>query len=172
MKRKQMPLIGILLIIVLCGVVALSVISIIGNKIDDDKYFQEQFSEIEYKIPPEFTQTFDYNYSYNGDEISCSIFMNATPNSIDNFKYWFHNGIYANLNSEISELEEFTVSGKEALHLDVNAGYNIRSYYGFKSSNYYYMIEFNTYDFNYGDGTQDTVCANAQKYVIDSLKIK
>ena len=175
-KLKKIPLIAIVIIIVLTGVVVLSVVSMfLSDKMDDERYERElkkSFSEIEYTVPGEFINTYEYNYRYDEDDCSCSIYFNSSKKYDDLFEDWFKGQIYLDLSADVSEQEEIDVNGNKALHIDVKNKYSYRRYYGFESSNYYYIVEFNIYDSKHGDGTENSECYSSVETVLNSIKIK
>jgi hypothetical protein len=174
MKLKKIPLIGIIIIIVLSLILVFSIISIfLNDKLEDERYkkqLEKDFSEIEWTIPGEYENTYEHNYRYDG-ELSCSIYINSF-NKYEKFEEWFNGQIYINLNAGITTINEMEIDGKPALNRDVYDKYNLRKYYGISSSNHYYLIEFNIYDYNSGDGTEQDFCYTSVNRIIDSIKVK
>ena len=164
-------------------IILLNVVSFIAEKIDDAQYKNKvreqskiEFSEIEYNIPNEFEDSnfiYSQRYTYDNNEVSCYIDITSYRKySFDNLISFFKHYIQVSLEDEVGELNEYEINNKKACNIDVkNRNGNI-GYYGFESTNYYYLLSYEIRDDLYGDRNEENICYSAKDTIINSIKTK
>ena len=148
----------------------------------DKEEKENLFEEISYKIPDEFEkdESFIYtrNYHYYNDSIYCDVDVKAYEKRYYNEdrETWFKDSIRVNLSDEVSELKEIDISNNKAMNINVNKSETNEThyYYGFVSSNFYYLIDYNISNHN-KDEDFDEKTSPCYKYIdeiIYSVKVK
>ena len=153
--------------------------SFVSEVIDDiDSEFEDEddYAEIVYIIPDEFEEEDyygSYHYSYSGEEVSCSIYIDES-NKWNDFEYWFKGRVNIDLNDKVTELTKTNINDNNVLTVTKISDYDKVFYYGFESTNHYYEFEYKIYDSSHGDNEEakTSICYTALDKVLSSIEIK
>jgi len=139
----------------------------------------DEFKEISYNVPSVFKKDDDYTFSkyydYEENNVNCTISFSASDKSIyKNKEDWFKGTFTFTLNDKVSDLKEEEINGNKVLFIEKKSEKVTDYYYGFESTNYYYLINYNIYD--YKDGDREDIdtnkCFTLRENIISSVKLK
>ena len=177
MKKSNENYIAKVIIVVFVIVVVVFAMLCLGDKFEDIKYEKEQekeFSEISYDLPDAFEDDSSYyskRFSIEDENYYCSGYINSTHKRLyEDMDYWFKGTVNFNLNDEVSELERKKYNNNEVLVINKKNKDRYTYYYGLKSSNYYYDIEYMINDYSNGDGLG--TCLKYMDDLLESVKLK
>ena len=175
-KDKKGLIIGITIIV---GILALTLIfgspSRINNNKDYEKERENEFSEIEYKVPKYFDKDegiYYRDYSYSKNSIYCDL-------SVSNYdkKYYkspqeiLEKVVTFTLADEVSGIQELDLSVK-GKQLIIKGEDETNYYYSIESSNYYYLFDYEITDYKNGDREDATTnkCITSREKIIDTIR--
>ena len=169
-------------IITILGIILLVFVGIKVKKlVDEYKWMieeKESYNEISFTEPDGFTKEegryeTSPNYSYRDDDVSCYLSIGSYDKS-DTKEKWFKRIIYVDLNDVVSEQETLTINGKSVLSINVKEDNSTTYYYGFESTNHYYVYRYTINDYTKGDrpSDDDSPCFVAKDQVLSSIKVK
>ena len=150
---------------------------------DNDDYNEEnkkRFSEISFDVPDVFEEDKDYiylrEYYYRDDDVYCYISFHVSDKTAytDDKETWFKKQIRHSLNDKVSELEEVDIYDNKAYKVTIQSGKDVDYYYGFESTNHYYLLDYQITDYN--EETNENIRTNpCYKYmdeIVYSIKLK
>ena len=154
----------------------LVLIGYISNEIEYkrfEKELLEEYEDIEYVIPPEFSQNGSFqSYSFYEDSVFCRLEVNSSEIYEEDFEKWFKSSIITNLNKKVGELKEIEINGNKAFFIEVWSNDNPEHYYGIRSSKYYYNIEYSITNYGEEKLSSDHPCYLYEDKILSSIKIK
>jgi hypothetical protein len=160
---------------VLCGFV----ITEIYNDINDDA---NNFDEITYNVPDKFdNDKYDYlrSMSYSENDLYCYIDIESYEKGYyRDAKKVIENNVHFDLKDEVSDLEEFSVSGRKAYKINIKSMGDLylenTSYYSIDSTNFVYLIKYTIYDYKKGDreDLNTNICYTSKDTFIKSIQVK
>ena len=150
---------------------------------ESDDYNEEnkkRFSEISFNVPEVFEEDKDYIYLrefyYKGDNVYCYVNFSASDKSTysDDKETWFKKQIRFSLNDKVSELEEVDIYDNKAYKVTVQSGKDFDYYYGFESTNHYYLLDYQITDYNEetNEDIQTNPCYKYIDEIVYSIKLK
>ena len=164
------------------GIVLIVGVAIVLTHIDFDT--TDYFGEITYVTPENFEND-DHNsfrtlsYLDSDNDTYCYVDIDSYSKELySDAKYIIENYVHFDLKDEVSDLEEFSVSGKKAYKINIKSMGDLSldniSYYSIDSSNYVYLIKYTVYDYKKGDREDlDTnVCYTSRDAFIKSIQVK
>lgn len=149
---------------------------------EDKEHREDVFKEISYVIPSVFEKDEDYTYSryynFKDDNIYCYVSIQSYEKKYydEDREIWFKDQIRVTLNDRVSELEKNDIQNNNALFIEVEKSDNktFDYYYGFVSSNYYYLVDYNIDSYNREENKdiKDSSCYSYRDEIIHSIRLK
>ncbi len=165
------------MVLAIIGVLAILIIllSVIYGKLENIRYekeYEEDYNEIEFKVPEKYENRNYYSYYYDEDGVRCTLYLNAYGRYEEDFEKWFKGNIQVSLNDEVGELQEIETNGNKGYLIKTKEKYYDKSYYGFVSTNHYYILEFSSNKVDDNEDIGVSTCYNLENEVIASIKLK
>ena len=147
---------------------------------DDKEEPNEEFDEISYNMPEIFKKEGNYhysrNYNYKDDDVYCYIHLDSNERGYYNEdkNIWFKGRINVNLNDIVSEVSEVDLGNTSALYVDVkdHERNTIDYYYGFVSSNHYYLLNIDISSYDRELDIKNSACYKNLEELLYSIKLK
>ena len=173
MKDKSKIVIIVLLPII--TVLAIYIIIVIGEKINDKKFEKEileEYSDIDFEVPKDFEKTGAFHsYYYYKDGISCRFAVDSSEIYQEDFEKWFKSRLIVNLNDEVGDLKEIEINGNKAFSVEVRSNDSVEHHYALRSSKYYYSIEYTISNYDKEENPEH-LCYVSEDKILSSIKIK
>ena len=172
-KKIQIPIIVLAIIAVI--IIGIFLISCAYGALEDkryDKELEKELSEIDFKIPDEYSKIRYNSYSYEEDNLSCKLYIISYGKYEENFEKWFKGTINVNLNDEVSEMQEVNIGDIKGYSIKVGEKYSDSHYYGFETTNHYYEFEFRSNKVDDNEDIGVSTCYNLEDKIISSIKLK
>ena len=189
MKNKKQLLkgilsfVGIAIIIIIIAFIANKAVNSkpsLNEEVNYDKKTFDKVHEINYSVSPDFTSSYNNdssNHTYYNDEkngIFCWFYFKKYEKDNTSFEKWFRDestprivsGYYTS--SKISKIVNNNVNVYYREGVDE---FGFRYFYGFETTNYYYLLDYYISDEQHGD-RNNHICYTTKEQLLSTITLK